>query len=48
MGLSHIKTIYDKYGMLTWYISNNSIDTSISVTSDLTKTTLDLTDLDSW
>jgi hypothetical protein len=46
--LSHIKAIYGEYGLFTWEISPNGIGTAIEVYSHLTKTKLDLTDVDSW
>lgn len=44
----HIKAIYGEYGSFTWKITPGSIGSSVSVYSHLTKTELDLTDLDSW
>ena len=46
--LSHIKAIYGDYGLLTWSITPNGIGSGIVVYSHLTKTKLDLTDVDSW
>jgi hypothetical protein len=45
---SHIKAIYGEYGLFTWRISPTGIGTGIEVYSHQTKTTLDLTDVDSW
>ena len=45
---SHIKAIYGEYGLFTWRISPIGIGTGIEVYSHQTKTTLDLTDVDSW
>ena len=44
----HIKSIYGEYGLFTWKVTPNGIGSGISVYSHLTKTELDLTDLDSW
>ena len=44
----HIKAIYGEYGLFTWKVTPNGIGSGISVYSHLTKTELDLTDLDSW
>ena len=46
--ISHIKAIYGEYGHFTWKISPTGIGSGIEVYSHLTKTTLDLTDVDSW
>jgi hypothetical protein len=46
--LSHIKAIYGGYGLFTWKITPNGIDSEIVVYSHHTKTELDLTDVDSW
>ena len=46
--ISHIKDIYGEYGTFTWKITPNSIGLEISVYSHLTKTELNLTDVDSW
>jgi len=46
--LSHIKAIYGEYGLFTWKITPNGIGSGIVVYSHLTKTELDLTDVDSW
>lgn len=45
---SHIKAIYGECGLFTWRISPTGIGTGIEVYSHQTKTTLDLTDDDSW
>ena len=44
----HIKAIYGEYVLFTWKVTTNGIGSGISVYSHLTKTELDLTDLDSW
>ena len=46
--LSHIKAIYGEYGLFTWKITPNGIGSEIVVYGHLTKTQLDLTDIDSW
>jgi hypothetical protein len=46
--LSHIKSIYGEYGLLTWKITPNGIGSDISVYSHNTRTELVLTDIDSW
>ncbi len=46
--LYHIKAIYGEYGLFTWKITPNGIGSGIVVYSHLTKTELDLTDIDSW
>ena len=46
--ISHIKAIYGEYGTFTWKITPYSIGLGISVYSHLTKTELNLTDVDSW
>ena len=46
--ISHIKAIYGEYGSFTWKITPTGIGSGIEVYSHLTKTTLDLTDVDSW
>ena len=46
--ISHIKAIYGEYGHFTWKISPTGIGSGIEVYSHLTKTTLDLTDVDNW
>jgi hypothetical protein len=45
---SHIKALYGEYGPFTWKITPTGIGSGIEVYSHLTKTTLDLTDVDSW
>lgn len=45
---SHIKAIYGEYGQFTWKVTPSGIGSSIEVYSHLTKTTLDLTDVDEW
>lgn len=46
--IGHIKAIYGQCGLLTWKCTPNGIGMGISVFSHLTKTELDLTDVDSW
>ena len=46
--LSHIKAIYDEYGLFTWKITPNGIGSGIVVYSHKTRIELDLTDVDSW
>jgi hypothetical protein len=46
--IGHIKAIYGEYGQFTWKITHTGIGICISVYSDLTKTELELTDVDSW
>ena len=46
--ISHIKAIYGEYGSFTWKITPTGIGSGIEVYSHLTKTTLDLTDVDNW
>jgi hypothetical protein len=46
--ISHIKAIYGEYGNFTWHISPAGIGSGIEVYSHLTKTKLQLTDVDSW
>lgn len=46
--IGHIKAIYGEYGLFTWKCSPTGIGMGISVFSHLTKTELDLTDVDSW
>jgi hypothetical protein len=43
-----IKKLYDKVGNMTWSVSDCGIGQTIKVYNDLTKLTLDLTDIDSW
>lgn len=45
---ANIKKLYGKYGNMTWSVSDCGIGQTIKVYNDLTKLTLDLTDLDSW
>ena len=44
----HIKAIYGEWGSFTWKITPTGIGSGISVFSHLTKTEIDLTDMDSW
>jgi len=46
--LEHIKAIHGEYGLFTWEITPNGIGSGICVYSHLTKTKLDLTDVESW
>ena len=46
--ISHIKAIYGEYGLFTWKITPYGIGSGISVYSHLTKTEIDLSDVDSW
>lgn len=46
--ITHIKAIYGEYGMFTWKITPNGIGNVVVVYSHLTKTEIDLTDIDSW
>lgn len=43
-----IKIIYGEYGHFKWTISPTGIGTGIAVWSSLAKTSIDLTDMDSW
>jgi hypothetical protein len=43
-----IKTLYGKYGNMTWSVSDCGIGQTIKVYNDITKLTLDLTDVDEW
>jgi hypothetical protein len=43
-----IKKLYGKIGNMTWSVSDCGIGETIKVYNDLTKLTLDLTDIDSW
>jgi hypothetical protein len=43
-----IKSLYGKYGNMTWSVSYCGIGQTIKVYNDLTKLTLDLTDVDEW
>jgi len=45
---SHIKVLYGKYGNMTWSVSDCGIGQTIFVYNDLTKLTLNLTDVESW
>ncbi len=45
---THIKAIYGEYGLFTWKITPNGIGSEIVVYSHLTKTELDLTDVENW
>lgn len=45
---SHIKAIYGEYGLFTWKITPTGVGSGIVVYSHITKTELDLTDIDSW
>jgi hypothetical protein len=44
----HIKAIYGEYGLFTWKITPTGIGSEVVVYSHITKTELDLTDIDSW
>lgn len=44
----HIKAIHGDYGSFTWKITPTGIGSGIVVYSHLTKTELDITDVDSW
>jgi len=46
--LSHIKAIYSEVGLLTWKCTPNGIGSELRVFSHLTRTEIDLTDVDSW
>jgi len=46
--LVNIKAIYGEYGTFTWKITPTGIGSGITVYSHLTRTELDLTDVDSW
>jgi len=46
--LSHIKAIYGEVGLLTWKCTPNGIGSELRVFSHLTRTEIDLTDVDSW
>jgi hypothetical protein len=43
-----IKSLYGKYGNMTWSVSDCGIGQTIKVYNDITKLTLDLTDVDEW
>jgi hypothetical protein len=45
---SHIKALYGEYGLFTWKITPTGIGSGLEVYSHFTKTTLDLTDVESW
>lgn len=45
---SHIKALYGEHGLFTWKITPTGIGSGLEVYSHLTKTTLDLTDDESW
>jgi hypothetical protein len=45
---THIKAIYGEYGLFTWKVTPNGIGSEIVVYSHLTKTELDLTDVENW
>lgn len=46
--ISFIKALHGEYGLFTWKITPNGIGDSISVYSHLSRTELDLTDVDTW
>jgi hypothetical protein len=46
--ISHIKAIHGEYGSFTWKITPTGIGNGVVVYSHLTKTELDITDMDSW
>jgi hypothetical protein len=46
--IGHIKALYGQVGLLTWKYTPNGIGMELSVFSHLTKTELELTDVDSW
>jgi hypothetical protein len=46
--ISHIEAIYGEYGSFTWKITPTGIGNEVIVYSHLTKTELDITDMDSW
>ncbi len=43
-----IKKLYGKYGNMTWSVSDCGIGQTIKVYNDLTRITLNLTDVDEW
>lgn len=43
-----IKEIFGKYGLYDFTFTPNGIGTTVKVRSHLTKTELDLTDIDKW
>lgn len=45
---SHIKALYGEFGLFTWKVTPSGIESDIEVYSHLTKTILDLTDVDEW
>jgi hypothetical protein len=45
---THIKAIYGEYGLFTWKITPNGVGSEIVVYSHLTKTELDLSDVENW
>ena len=45
--ISHIEAIYGEYGSFTWKITPTGIGNEVIVYSHLTKTELDITDMDS-
>jgi hypothetical protein len=44
----HIKAIYGSYGQYEYRFSSSGIGQMVEVYSQLTKTTIDLTDVDKW
>jgi hypothetical protein len=46
--IGHIKAIHGQYGLFTWKYTPNGIGMELRVFSHLTKTELDLTDVESW
>ena len=46
--IGHIKAIYGEYGLLTWKVTPYGMGSGIAVYSHLTKTEIDLSDVDSW
>ena len=46
--MNAIKVIHGSYGRMKWSITNNGIGPEIEVYNNLSKTTLDLTDVDNW
>jgi hypothetical protein len=45
---THIKGVFGEYGLYTFSFTSNGIGCEVSVYSHLTKTELDLTDIDSF
>lgn len=43
-----IRTIYGEYGHFKWTISPTGVGNGVEVWSELARTSLDLTDMDSW